>query len=126
MGNGLDDLPERNVVIGHISSRRAFASRHAKGVVIGQTDDLQTRHISFVFKSFEFRDKTLRALCIVKIQIKPPIAFTDMALQIFDPGRRRLGRTGKQHTQPSLTPIPHPSLLSPLPTIPPTTKPYSH
>src|SRR5882724_11920063 len=115
MRNGLDDLPERNVIISHISCGCAFSSSNAKGVVIGQTNNLQTRHIPLVFKSFEFRDKTLRALHVVKVEIKSAIAFIDMALQTFHLGGRRLGWSRKQYDKLSIAAITDPCLLRAIP-----------
>ena len=52
--DGLDELTERGVVIGDHSRWGKLALADAVSVIIGETDDLETRHIAFSFEALQF------------------------------------------------------------------------
>src|SRR5437764_351638 len=69
VADGLDEPAERKVVVGDESRRCVLAKRGAISVVVGQSDDLQSRHVAFGLKPFQVGDITVYSLLIGVIQV---------------------------------------------------------
>src|SRR5678816_267274 len=87
----LDHEAKGAVVVAHMRDRRGFAGARSTGVIVGQTHDLQPRHLAFLLEAFQFSNEALRAFQVGIIHIETAVERVDMIEQRLGFGGSRIG-----------------------------------